>query len=247
MTTTRGGALARRWPAPRGAGHRRRVVTGLAIGVVLVVAGVITVVLLTGGTGQPGVLSNGSPPGDATDAGITVNPGMVADFGMTVENTGPAPVILESARLVPLPGFKTPVLVHLGVLDEHRNLLTASRGWPIPRGTSPASGTWAMDPLRGYVILPWDGGNNPHLQPMPDMIEYGMIGPKANTVYASAGLIITYRLNGSTYTQTVYNGGEACVLNIDIYSRAEPALQRKYCDAMDNRAMNEVYRVARGG
>lgn len=250
MTTTSGDAPAKRWPVTRLTGHRPRLVASLAICLIVIVVGVVVIVIfLTGGTGQSGVLSNGGPPGDATDAGIVVNPGQIADFGMFVENTGPNAVTLEGARLVPLPGFRTPVLVRLGVLDEHRDLLTADKGWPIPRGSSRSSGTWAMDPLKGYVVLPWTVLKRRHPRFFsPDMIEYGLIGRKANTDYVSAGLIITYRLDGNTYTQTVYNGGDDCVLNVDVNHRAaRDALYSKYCAAIDNRAMNAVSKVAAGG
>ncbi|HET7016568.1 MAG TPA: hypothetical protein VFI65_21780 [Streptosporangiaceae bacterium] len=50
---------------------------------------------------------------EGTSAGLGTTPGRPADFtGYLVNNTGQV-VILESARLLPLKGFRAPRLIHL--------------------------------------------------------------------------------------------------------------------------------------
>jgi hypothetical protein len=143
----------------------------LAGGVLVIVA--VTAAVITGTAGSAAVLTNGSPPGGDYVGGIAVPTGQVADFPVTVENTGSAPVTLQSVRLIPLPGFRLPRLVHVGVLAEHKELLSAARGWPIRESGSPPS-EWALRPLRGYVVLPWGLRQSRHLGPLQDMIEYGV-------------------------------------------------------------------------
>jgi hypothetical protein len=207
-----------------------------------VLAAVAAVALATGHSGG-NVLSNG---GGLFYGGNVTPPGLVSDFPMEVENTDSATVTLESAALVPLPGYPTPRLVHLGVLVEHQGLLTSAVGWPVWKAHSPSS-TWQLRPLRGYAVLPWKirDSNRQRYGPLPDMIEYGVLGAKSSTDYWVAGLRITYRLGGNTYTQTLYDGSADCVGAIS-FSKPSTynAVYRKYCAAIDTRANKELEKVA---
>ncbi|HLX47236.1 MAG TPA: hypothetical protein VKS82_02780 [Streptosporangiaceae bacterium] len=204
-----------------------------------------TVAIALAATQDPGgnVLTNG---GGLSYGGIGSPPGLVADFPMQVQNTGSVPVTLESIALVPLPGYPTPRLVHAGVLPEHNDLLTSARGWPIWKGNSP-SRTWRLLPLRGYTVLPWKTRSSSlrRYGPMPDMIEYGVLGSRLNTDYWVAGLRVTYRLGGNIYTQTLYDGGADCVGNFSFKHIATyMSIYRKYCAAVDVRANKELEKIA---
>jgi hypothetical protein len=213
----------------------------LALGAILTGAAVATVIVFGGNTGS-GVLTNGSPSGDTYSGGIGTAPGQIADFPVTVENTGTVPVTLEAARLVPLPGFRTPRLVHLGVLVEHNELESGDIGWPIPRD-NPSTGYLAMRPLRGYVVLPWTERQRRHLGPMPDMVEYGVVGTGAGRYYAAAGLDLTYRVGGRTYTQRLIDGGADCIIpGYPKLPANSPKL--KPCFAFYNRAGNAADALA---
>lgn len=136
--------------------------------------------------------------------------------------------------------------MHAGVLPEHNDLLTSARGWPIWKGTSP-SRTWRLLPLRGYTVLPWKirSSNLRRYGPMPDMIEYGVLGSRVNTDYWVAGLRVTYRLGGNTYTQTLYDGGADCVGDVSFkHMAAFTSIYRKYCAAVDVRANQELEKIA---
>src|SRR6202049_4885691 len=106
---------------PRRSGRVRFALRAAVFTAAAATAGAI--LLPTGGAA--GVLSNGSPAGGTYQGGIGNLPGQVSDFPVTVQNMGSVPVTLESATLLPEPGFRTPRLVHLGVLVEHFNLLAS--------------------------------------------------------------------------------------------------------------------------
>lgn len=207
----------------------------LALGAVLTGAAVATVILVGGNTGA-GVLTNGSRPGDTYAGGYGATPGQIADFPVEVENTGSVPVVLLGARLIPLPGFRTPRLVRLGVLVEHNELDTGDNGWPIPKD-NPSAGYLAMRPLRGYVVLPWKERQRRHLGPMPDMVEYGVVG--TGGYYADAGLDVTYRIGGFVYTQRLIAGGEDCIVPAhQKLSANSPEVND--CERFDEKADNAV-------
>jgi hypothetical protein len=168
---------------------------------------------------------------------------------MQVENAGPIPVTLESVAVIPLPGYPTPRLVHVGVLPEHNDLLTAAQGWPIWKEDSPSS-TWRLLPLRGYTVLPWKirHSNRQRYGPLPDMIEYGVLGSRLNTDYWVAGLQVTYQLGGLIYSQKLYYGGADCVGNVSFKHPATfTKIYQKYCAATDVRANKELEKIASPG
>ena len=184
-------------------------------------------------SGPADALSNG---GGLTYGTLGAPPGTVVDFPVTVENQGSAPVTLLGASLIPVPGSPTPRLIHLGVLAEHVNLLSSGRGWPVWKGSSAAAGHWLVRPLRGYLVLPWSERQRRHLGPLPDMIEYGVAGTRLGADYWAAGLAVTYRAGGHTYTQKLYAGGGDCVERAQEFSR--------HCAAADARANRALEKLA---
>jgi len=170
--------------------------------------------------------------------------GEVSDFPVIVQNTGSVPIILVDVRLIPLPGFPIPRLAKVGVLTEHHTLLTSALGWPIRR-LPPLSGFWQTVPIQGYVVRPW---NVIHKHdPWPDMIEVGAIGGRPGTSYVFAGLSVTYKLNGHSYTQRLYEAGDDCVVPAKLLARTRTTayvVADKQCAAEENRANKVLERIA---
>lgn len=215
--------------------------TALGGGCLLACAAVaVPLVWLSGGSSAD-ALNNG---GGLTYGGIVSPPGLVADFPLQIENASSAPVTLESARLVAVPGYPLPKLVHLGVMTEHDGLITSAVGWPVWRANSPAS-TYRLVPFRGYVVLPWKVREHRHLGPFPDMIEYGVLGTDTDTDYWAAGLSVTYRLQGQIHTQTLYEGAADCMGKVELGKPATlDAVYNKYCRTVDPRANRELEKIA---
>lgn len=157
-----------------------------------------------GNGGRPLTNGGGLSLGEAA-----TEPGQITDFPVMVENTGSNPVTLMSVQLIALPGYPAPKIVRTGVLAEHRELMTSDHGWPIHR-MPPLQGTWRTTPVRGFVVQPWTQARK--RGPLPDMIEVGVVGSKPGVSYLMAGLLVTYLLGGRTYTQSIFTGGDACVV-----------------------------------
>lgn len=102
----------------------------IAIALVGAIAVAVTVYRVATGSEAP-LLNNGGSGGAAFWGGNTTTPDQVVDFPVTVENPGSHAAVLLSATLIPVPGFPTPKLVHLAVLDEHSQLVTSAVGWPV--------------------------------------------------------------------------------------------------------------------
>ncbi len=179
-------------------------------------------------------LTNASPQGSAFWGARATTPGQVVYFPVTVQNNGAQPAVLLSATLLPVPGFATPKLVHLVVLDEHEELVTSSLGWPIS-----STGCYVPDgacigkdklyksrPLRGFVVLP-HGRHGPG--PLPDMIEYGVVGSRLGR-YGVAGILLTYRVGEAVLAVRLLDGGLDVVATSDAvnYSNKgfDPAFER---------------------
>jgi hypothetical protein len=224
---------------------RRQRLAAAGAGCILAAVAAVTVIATQSPAGA-NVINNG---GGLFYGGNVTPPGLVADFPMEVENTDSAPVTLESATLVPLPGYPIPRLVHLGVLVEHQGLLTSAVGWPVWKAHSPSS-TWQLRQLPGYVVLPWKirQGDRQRFGPLPDMIEYGVLGAKSDTDYWVAGLRITYKLGANTYTQTLYDGAANCVGAVSFSKPSTfKTIYQKYCAAIDTRANKELEKIAPPG
>jgi len=166
------------------------------------------------GTNRPS-LSNASPEGNGFWGATTGTAGQVVDFPVMVQNNGAQPAVLLSAVLIPVPGFRTPRLVHLAVLKEHLGIETSAVGWPISvQGCYIKQGrclgkneVLATRPMKGFVVLP-HGRHGPG--PLSDMIEYGVVGTRLGR-YGAAGLLVSYRVGGSIQTARLLDGGLVCV------------------------------------
>jgi hypothetical protein len=174
-------------------------------------AAVVSVVLelLLGATTGNGPVSNGGGLGYSF---LEVAPGQIGDFPVTIVNSGSSPVLLDSASLLPIPGFPLPRLVDLGVMGEHFNLLT-DRGWP-PDGPTASSqaARWSVRPFAGFEVLSAVRLRQLKVGPLPDIVEFGVEGMHPGTDYWAAGLAISYTVSGRSYTARLYEGGGICVV-----------------------------------
>ncbi len=227
------------WKLPRRPSGATRL-AALGGGLIVIAAVTVTLTAIWPSV-SVGVLGTG---GGLFYGGIMSPPGQIADFPLPVRNSGSDPVVLEGAELVPLPGYPLPRLVHLGVLTEHDTLVTSGRGWPVWKGLSPTH-TYRLRPLHGYIVLPWGLRQRRHMGPLPDMVEYGVLGDRVNTDYWAAGLKITYRFRGKSYTQVLYDGGSDCISNVNLNRSSDvDAFYHKHCAAIDQRANKELERIA---
>lgn len=191
----------------------------------------VAIILLAGCSGSmagsvqnAGSVLNAGGPGTA-DAEIAANPRQVVDFAMTVVNQGDQAVTLTGITVIPIRGFPMPRLEHAGVLAEHHTLPTAVLGWPIKNVTGP--GFYKVLPLHGYIILPWR--RRRHLGPLPDMVVVSFVASDhSNIVDAIAGIRVTYTSHSMTYRQSMYSGGEVCVLDINLNRSPRRLIDRQY-------------------
>ena len=216
--------------------HRPNVcfVQGFAYLTATIVVAIAIGVALSASSWSKRSLTNASPQGSAFWGARATTPGQVVYFPVTVQNNGAQPVVLLSATLLPVPGFATPKLVHLVVLDEHEELVTSSLGWPIsstgchlPDGGCIGKGKlYKSRPLRGFVVLP-HGRHGPG--PFPDMIEYGVVGSRLGR-YGVAGILLTYRVGEAVLAVRLLDGGLDVVATSDAVSYSTegfgPAFER---------------------
>jgi hypothetical protein len=184
----------------------------------------IAIMLLVGCSSSTGSVLNTGGPGTA-DAEIDANPGQAVDFAVTVLNQGDLAVTLTGIAVIPVRGFQVPRLEHSAVLAEHHTLPTALLGWPIrdPAG----QGFYKVLPLHGYVILPWR--RRQHLGPLPDMVVVSFeTSEHRNAVDAVGGIRVTYTSRGMTYSQSLYSGGEICVLGISLSRSPQRLIDSQY-------------------
>jgi hypothetical protein len=134
------------------------------------------------------VIARGQPIVDV--AGTAVTPGEPAVVTAYVTNNG-GPVTLVSAAPVPVPGYRAAALVDIGV-SKTLNAVGVDYGWP-PHGIP-------VKEFRGAVL--------PHGE---SRIIFGVSGSAAGANYAAAGIRITYRYRGQSYTFTAWSGVMACV------------------------------------
>jgi hypothetical protein len=67
--------------------------------------------------------------GHCCSAGVTTTPGKPADYTGFLANHTDQAVILKSATLLPLKGFRAPRLVHLAI-EPRREFVASEIGWP---------------------------------------------------------------------------------------------------------------------
>lgn len=149
---------------------------------------------------------------EGTSAGLGTTPGRPADFtGYLVNHTGQV-VILESARLLPLKGFRPPRLIHQAAYTG-RTAATSARDWP------PTGLRLPLKRFAGYRIRP---GRR-------IMILYSVVAHRLGE-YADAGLRVTVMVNGSKGVVDVISFAGTCItksLNHDcpdsFYNRVQHA------------------------
>lgn len=122
------------------------------------------------------------------------SPGQSADMTAFVVNSGPGPVTLVSASLVPISGQQSGLLTHLAI-GAHHDALEGSRGWP---------------PVPGIPLLPFKGSRIPVGQ---TNIIFGFEGTTADHAYMNAGLKVLYRYRGQLYTMTAWASSISCVVS----------------------------------
>ncbi len=153
--------------------------------------------------GLSGLAACGSPPsgldgsiGKGTSAGTLTTPGVVADYtGFLANHTGRV-VTLQSARLLPLTGYRTPRLVRLAVEQGH-DFVASWRGWP-PHGHG-----LHLAPFAGYRV--WRGHRV--------QILYGVVAAKPGR-YADAGIRVTVLVGGSLVSVNVLSYAGTCVKRV---------------------------------
>jgi len=148
-------------------------------------------------------------------------PGQIADFAAYVVNSGPGPVTLISASLVPIAGHPAGPLVRLA-LGAHHDGVAAERGWPP-----------------GIPIIGFKGARLPKGQ---SNIIFGFKVPDLGRTYMAAGIRITYRYQGQTYTVTAWSAATACVVSASVFRGGTGALAR--CKRQSQIAKNATQQLA---
>ena len=139
-------------------------------------------------TGLVGNLNHGN------SAGISVLAGEPADYTGFLENRTGQVIVLESARLLPLPGFATPRLVHV-TIEAGRDFAVAARDWP------PSGGDYHLHPFVGTRVA--SGGRV--------RILYSVLATELGE-YGDAGIRVTIRASGDTGSVTVQSVAGTCVV-----------------------------------
>ena len=156
-----------------------------------------------------------SVPGGVSGTSHPALSGQVVAVAIAV-STGSASPVLESASLIPVPGFPTPTLAHLGTYYGRGYPVTAL-DWP-PRdpgsgGEPPAA--LPISAFQGFQLQPAHTVNGFWYY---DTIYFGIVGEKTGVDYYAAGLRVTYRVGSIQYTTNLYQMGVDCV-------RADPQKQ----------------------
>lgn len=150
--------------------------------------------------------------------GVPVAPGQPVDGTALVVNTSRQPVTLVSASVVPVPGYRAGLLVHLGV-DASVDIVTPGINWPP-----------------GVPVTRFSGAKLPAGE---SRIIFGFTGNQAGRNYAAAGIRITYTYQGRDLTVTAWSGIMACVTRSHQQSHAA-----RYCQALGGSFTTAVRKVA---
>jgi hypothetical protein len=131
---------------------------------------------------------------EGTSAGLGTTPGRPADFtGYLVNHTGQV-VILASARLLPLKGFRAPRLIHEAAYTG-RTVATSAFDWP------PTGLRLSLKKFGGYRVRP---GRR-------IMILYSVVARRLGG-YADAGLRVNVLVNGSPEVVDVISFAGTCIV-----------------------------------
>lgn len=139
-------------------------------------------------SGLDGTIGAGSSGGSAT------TPGRPEDYtGFLANHTGQV-VILKSAQLLPLKGFRTPRLIHEAI-EPGLAYAIADRDWP------PDEPRLVLASFAGYRIKPG----------RQVKILYSVVGSRLGE-YADAGIRVTVLVNGTQGTVDVISHAGTCVV-----------------------------------
>jgi hypothetical protein len=134
--------------------------------------------------------------GAGGSATLAVSPGRPADFtGFLVNHTGSV-VILKSARLLPLKGFRTPQLIHEAI-ETGKSFATSDSDWP------PTEPKLPLKDFAEYRISPGRRVN----------ILYSVVARKVGQ-YAATGIKVTVLVDGRSTTVDVISFAGICIFEV---------------------------------
>lgn len=150
----------------------------------------------------------GSWPGDqpyfsnaAMMGGNGARFGQIMDFPAQLFANTPGSIELVSARLVPLPGFRTPKLVRLALVSGcGLDMPTSGWGWP-PRVRLARGGYAKVRNFAGARVWTGTWGKGCYNMAIYGVVAYSF-GP-----YAAGGLRIVFKSDGKLREGTVFDGG----------------------------------------
>jgi hypothetical protein len=166
--------------------------------------------------------------------------GQVIDFPARLQSGTPGTVTLIRAQLIPLPGFRTPKLVHLSVFTGcGLNLSSSAWGWPIK--VPDDGGTVSGRNLSGARV--WTGVYG--RKGCYSAIVYGVMASSVGP-FAAGGLRITFKTGGHLESAPIFNGGFAW-LNQLRPTRQQIAVDHRYYLADNHKAFEAINRIAPWG
>jgi hypothetical protein len=147
-----------------------------------------------------------NPRGAAVGFSNYTAPGVPADFSGFIGPSS-AGVTLLSAKLLSIPGFPVPRLMHVGVhlIGKYGDVSEANY-WPPRLPPVKGKGPPVVIPVIQFHGYQLNRGRHPLL-----LIFYSFTGTHPGTAYYAAGLRITYRVRQSNYTGNWYAYGSSCV------------------------------------
>jgi hypothetical protein len=132
--------------------------------------------------------------------GNTSTPGAVSIFPVSLGSNTHVEVRLLSVKLIPLRGYLTPKLVGARLIKE--------RGYPVSGVLWPLEST-ATTNLNAHLVDLYTPPSGVGTQ----YVEYGVVGTRPRTLYASEGVSITYAHNGVTHSANFYWAAADCVMS----------------------------------
>ena len=131
---------------------------------------------------------------EGTSAGAPTTPDRPADYTAYLANHTDHVVVLKSAQLLPLKGFRSPRLVHEAV-ETGRTVASSDRDWP------PTGPRLSLTDFAGYRVQP---GREVR-------ILYSVMAHRLGE-YADAGIKVTALVNGGWATVDVISFAGTCIV-----------------------------------
>jgi hypothetical protein len=156
-------------------------------------AAVLAAAALASCSSDPAAGLNGTI-GAGTSAGVDTLSGLPADYTGFLGNHSGHAVVLRSATLWPLKGFRAPRLVHLAV-ETGLIYISSGNGWPPQRYRHP------MARFAGYHLRTGHRAQ----------ILYSVVASEPGQ-YADEGIRVTLLVAGSTVTVNVISPAATCVV-----------------------------------